>query len=103
MLREPPSMGSRQRVRARRDLCETEESEAAGAVDSTKGWKEAQRGMWWWRNGLGWGFLRLPCLAWSLGYTSSVSSITCDKNSSKERRRLYGVRESFSQTAGHTG
>ena len=37
---------------------------------------------------MGWVLLRLPCPTWSLGYSSSVSSITCDKNSSKERRRL---------------
>ena len=34
------------------------------------------------------GVLRLPCLTSSLGYSSSVSSATCDKNSSMERRRL---------------
>eukprot|EP00966_Prymnesium_polylepis_P135496 3132065-Prymnesium_polylepis.1 len=38
--------------------------------------------------GLGWGFLRLPLLTWSVGDSSSVSSSTCDKNSSIERRRL---------------
>ena len=67
--------------------CETEEYEAAGA-DSTKGAEEAQRGMRGWRKGLGWGFLRLPCLTCSLGYSSSVSSISCDENSSIERRKL---------------
>ena len=67
-------------------ICETEEYEAAGA-DSTKGAEEAQRGMRGWRKGLGWGFLQLPCLTWSLGYSSSVSSIICDKNSSIERHR----------------
>ena len=68
-------------------ICETEEYEAAGA-DSTKGAEEAQRGMRGWRKGLGWGFLRLPCLTCSLGYSSSVSSISCDENSSIERRKL---------------
>ena len=68
-------------------ICETEEYEAAGA-DSTKGAEEAQRGMRGWRKGLGWGFLRLPCLICSLGYSSSVSSISCDENSSIERRKL---------------
>ena len=37
--------------------------------------------------GIGMGFLQLPCLTWSLGYSSSVSSIICDKNSSIERHR----------------
>ena len=37
---------------------------------------------------MGWVFLQLPCLTWSLGNSSSVSSIICDKNSSMERRRL---------------
>jgi hypothetical protein len=41
-----------------------------------------------WRKGLGWGFLRLPCLTWSLGNSSSVSSITCDKNTSIARHKL---------------
>ena len=68
-------------------ICETEECEAAGA-DSTKGRREAQRGMQGWRKGLGWGFLRLPCLTWSLGNSSSVSSITCDKNTSIARHKL---------------
>ena len=37
---------------------------------------------------MGWGFLQLPCLTWSLGNSSSVSSIICDKNSSMERRTV---------------
>eukprot|EP00966_Prymnesium_polylepis_P082362 1907200-Prymnesium_polylepis.1 len=41
-----------------------------------------------WRKGLGWGVLRLPCLTCSLGYSSSVSSISCDETSSIERRKL---------------
>ena len=41
-----------------------------------------------WRKGLGWGFLRLPCLTWSLGNSSSVSSITCDNNTSIARHKL---------------
>ena len=42
-------------------ICETEESEAAGA-GSTKGRREAERCMWGWGKGLGWDFLRLPWL-----------------------------------------
>ena len=68
-------------------ICETEESEAAGA-DSTKGRREAQRGMRGWGKGLEWVFLRLPLLTWSLGYSSSFISSTCDKISSIERHKL---------------
>ena len=45
-------------------------------------------GMWGWGKGLEWGFLRLPLLTWSLGYSSSFISSTCDKNSSIERHKL---------------
>ena len=39
-------------------ICETEESEAAGAGSR----REAERCMWGWGKGLGWDFLRLPWL-----------------------------------------
>ena len=44
--------------------------------------------MQWWRKGLGWAFFAAALPHLVLGYSSSVSSINCDKNSSKERRRL---------------
>ena len=41
-----------------------------------------------WGKGLGWVVLRLTLLTWSLGDFLTVSSSTCDTNSSIERRRL---------------
>ena len=64
-------------------ICKTEESEAAGAV-STKGREEAQRGMWRWRKGLGWGFCGFPASPgpWATPRQSATPPATKTRRSS---------------------